>query len=287
MRRRPLTPRQVSLAIKTNRLVCLFSSIVVLGRLGKHEQIKTTMKSAKQRDVPQPAMREQTREKPRRTFPVQTAPEPVGEPARRPQAQRSAETQAKLIAAAISCLHQFGYSATSVTMVADEAGVSRGAMTHQYPTRTDLMLAVVEAVFEQDVQHYERTVAEKTPMQWIRELPATMWEVMSQPSGTAVIEIMLASRSDPELADKLRSMQNAIDRLSHPWIIERLEAAGLRDRPNGEAIHRLFVAAIRGLSLEALFRRDRADAENSVAVLSELLRLLYPDMDTEVTQQSS
>ncbi|MGQ7935781.1 TetR/AcrR family transcriptional regulator [Paraburkholderia sp. D1E] len=224
-------------------------------------------------------MTQRTKEKPPQTSKHDAASTPAAPPGRRPQAQRSAETQAKLIAAAISCLHRFGYSATSVTMVAEEAQVSRGAMTHQYPTRTDLMLAVVEAVYQQDVAHYERTVKEMPPLQWMRELPSTMWDVMSQPSGTAVMEIMLASRSDPELADKLREIQTGIDRMSHPWIVERLEAAGLRDHPNGEAIHRVFVAAIRGLSLEALFRRDRAEDENAVAVLSEMLRLLYPEIE--------
>ena len=49
-----------------------------------------------------------------------TKPDPAATPMaiRRPQAQRSAETQAKLIAAAIACLHRVGYSATTVTMVA-------------------------------------------------------------------------------------------------------------------------------------------------------------------------
>ncbi len=35
-------------------------------------------------------------------------------PARRPQAERSAETRARLIAAAIACLHRLGYGATTV-----------------------------------------------------------------------------------------------------------------------------------------------------------------------------
>jgi AcrR family transcriptional regulator len=213
-------------------------------------------------------------------------PVPAAVPMRRPQAQRSADTQSKLIAAAITCLHRMGYSATTVTMVADEAKVSRGAMSHQYPAKMDLMLAVVEAVYEADSQHYRQSLATKSSKQWLRELPAIMWDVISQPSGTAVMEIMLASRSDKELADKLRTKQGAIDVRAHEWVIERLAAAGLRDRPDGEAVHRLFVAAVRGLSLEALFRRNRADIERSVAVLEEILGLLYPAIDDKPSKRS-
>ncbi len=194
----------------------------------------------------------------------------------RPQAERSADTRNRLIDAAIACLARFGYSATTVSLVAEEAKVSRGAMTHQYPAKNDLMLAVVQAVYEKDGEHYRRTVVEKSPMRWRQDLPATMWDVISQPSGIAVIEIMLASRSDRDLADMLRAVQRDIDMTAHQWIVERLENAGLRDRPDGEAVHRLFVAAIRGLSLEGLFRRDRAGVEKSVAVLSEILGHLYP-----------
>jgi AcrR family transcriptional regulator len=208
--------------------------------------------------------------------PVGAAPKKRLAVQRRPHAERSASTQGRLIKAAINCLARVGYSQTTVSMVAQEAAVSRGAMTHQYAAKTDLMLAVVAAVFESDAEHHARTVAAMTPQQWISKLPATMWDLLSRPSAIAVMEIMLASRSDRELADKLRAMQAAIDVRSHQWIVDRLTSAGIKDRPDGEAIHRLFVAAVRGLAMEALFRRDSADVEKSVAVLGEILRLLYP-----------
>lgn len=198
---------------------------------------------------------------------------------RRPQAERSAQTRARLIAAAISCLHRLGYGATTVTVVAEEAGVSRGAMTHQFPAKTDLMLAVVRAVFRLDTDHYQRSVEEMSPVEWMRSLPWITWNAVSQPSGIAVMEIMLASRSDPELAERLREMQTRIDTEAHAWIVERHRAAGLEDRPDGEAVHRVFVAALRGLALEALYMRNRAEVEKSIEVLAEMVRHLYPALE--------
>jgi AcrR family transcriptional regulator len=222
---------------------------------------------------------------PRSAIVATTKSKPAVIPERRPQAQRSATTQAKLIAAAIACLHRVGYSATTVTMVADVAKVSRGAMSHQYPVKTDLMLAVVEAVFESDAEYYRQTAETCTPEQWVRDLPETVWNAISRPSGTAVMEIMLASRSDNQLAAKLSVLQKNIDARSHDWIVERFVAAGLGDRPNGDAIHRLFVAAIRGLSLEALFRQDRSDSKKSLAVLGELFGLLYPAVEAKPSRK--
>ncbi len=198
---------------------------------------------------------------------------------RRPQAERSAETRARLVAAAIACLHRVGYGATTVTLVAEAAGVSRGAMTHQFPAKTDMMVAVVRSVFRMDSDHYQRSVAELSPVEWMRSLPWIVWDAVSQPSGAAVMEIMLATRSDPELAERLREMQTRIDATAHAWIVERHRAAGLAERPDGEAVHRVFVAAVRGLALESLFMRDREEVEKSIAVLAELLRHLYPALN--------
>lgn len=197
-------------------------------------------------------------------------------PVRRPQAQRSAGTRAKLVDAAILCLHRVGYASTTVAMVAAEAGVSRGAMTHQFPAKTDLMLATVRAIFERDGEAYDRTAVGIDPVEWVRNLPTTMWSVMSQPSGIALLEILLASRSDPELADRLRDIQTRIDAQAHRWILDRLDAAGIAPRADTRAIHHLAVAAVRGLAIEALFMRDRAEIEKSIAVLTETLGALYP-----------
>src|SRR5277367_6449994 len=82
---------------------------------------------------------------------------------RQSQAERSAGTRARLIEGAIACLHRLGYAATTVSIVAQQAGVSRGAMTHQFPAKTDLMLAVVRAVFDRDSADYQRSAEGLTP----------------------------------------------------------------------------------------------------------------------------
>jgi AcrR family transcriptional regulator len=200
---------------------------------------------------------------------------------RRPQAERSADTRAKLVDAAITCLHRLGYGATTVSTVAEEAGVSRGAMTHHFPAKTDLMLAVVREVFERDSAHYNRSVELLSPIPWMRELPSTMWDVISRPSAIAVIEIMLASRSDPELNAKLHAIQTQIDKEAHEWIVERVLAAGLTLRSDAKAIHKLFVSAVRGLAIEAVFMRNRKEVEKSIGVLREMMEALYPGLADE------
>ena len=201
---------------------------------------------------------------------------------RRPQAERSADMRAKLIQAAITCLYRTGYSATTVSSVADEAGVSRGAMTHQFPAKTDLMLAVVQSVFEDDGAIHNRIISEMEPVQWLLALPQTMWGVISRPSGIAVMEIMLASRSEPDLAAQLRTQQKIIDERSHQWSAERIRAAGLEPVPEADAIHELYVAAVRGLALEAVFMNNADGVQRSLQVLTDMIRRLYPAIEDKL-----
>src|SRR5437016_12734331 len=63
---------------------------------------------------------------------------------RGPNAERRAATRAKIMEAAVRCLAEFGYAATSTPLVARLAKVSRGSLLHQFPTKVDLILAVAE-----------------------------------------------------------------------------------------------------------------------------------------------
>jgi AcrR family transcriptional regulator len=197
---------------------------------------------------------------------------------RRPQAERSADTRARLIEASIKCLQRTGYSATTVSTVAAEAGVSRGAMTHQFPAKTDLMLAVVGHVFNQDVDLYRGAAAATDSARFLLDLPDTMWRVISRPAGIAVIEIMLASRADPDLATSLRALQSRIDVQAHRWSEDLVRAAGLTPHPDAAAIHELYVAAVRGLAIEATFMDNRDGVQRSLRMLSEMMRRFYPDL---------
>src|ERR687893_1781717 len=69
---------------------------------------------------------------------------------KRTQAERSATTRAALVGAARRLWAERGYAAVGTPEIADAAGVTRGALYHQFADKAALFLAVVEAV-ESDV----------------------------------------------------------------------------------------------------------------------------------------
>jgi AcrR family transcriptional regulator len=78
----------------------------------------------------------------------------VNEP--RTQADRSAATKEALIAAARPLFAQHGFGGVGTEAIVRAAGVTRGAMYHQFADKTELFAAVFEAV-EEDVN---RRIAE-------------------------------------------------------------------------------------------------------------------------------
>jgi AcrR family transcriptional regulator len=62
------------------------------------------------------------------------------------QAQRSAATQAALLEAARPLFAEHGYAAISTDQIARAAGVTRGALYHQFSGKEELFAAVVEQI---------------------------------------------------------------------------------------------------------------------------------------------
>jgi AcrR family transcriptional regulator len=65
---------------------------------------------------------------------------------RRTQADRTAATRNALVAAARTLFAAHGYADVGTERIARAAGVSRGALYHQFPAKADLFAAVLEAV---------------------------------------------------------------------------------------------------------------------------------------------
>src|SRR6185503_14060113 len=69
------------------------------------------------------------------------------EPApRRTQADRSASTREALIRAARPLFAEHGFAGVATEAIVSAAGVTRGAMYHQFADKTELFAAVFEAV---------------------------------------------------------------------------------------------------------------------------------------------
>jgi AcrR family transcriptional regulator len=77
----------------------------------------------------------------------------------RTQAERSAATRAALIGAGRRLFAERGYAAVGTPELVAAAGVTRGALYHQFAGKADLFLAVYEAVEQEVVERIGELVA--------------------------------------------------------------------------------------------------------------------------------
>ena len=119
---------------------------------------------------------------------------------RRTQEERSAATQARLLDAAVACLVELGYGGTTTTVVAERAGVSRGAQLHHFATRAELVGAAVQHVFAGLTEDYRAGFASVAASpDRVHGAIELLWSIYLQPRHLAALDLYLAARTDAEL----------------------------------------------------------------------------------------
>lgn len=207
-------------------------------------------------------------------------PAPVtGRPRRGSHAIRRAATRAKVFEATIACLHELGYAPTSTPLVAERAGVSRGAMLHQFPTKTDLIVAVMDYLIQlRNQMTADRLAAFEPGLPQMLALTQAYWEVYKTPYSTAMVEILMGSRADKDLSKRLRPMLRDIARgqAERTWRIA--EEAGITDRTAIEVLVRHDSATMRGLAIDLMAADDAEPVEAAFQMLQSRSHALIREL---------
>lgn len=181
----------------------------------------------------------------------------------------------RLIAAAVTVLRRVGYAATTMQLVIEEAGVSRGAVLHHFPTRIDMIVSVAQQAAKVQNRMVASRLASLSPgIPLFLRLTEGTWEAMSTPIGLALVEILSAARSDAQLREKLLEVVNQFEADQLSGVLEVAEAAGLHDRDAVERMVRLNRAAMRGLAIEIMLTERSREVENALELLSWYKRAL-------------
>jgi AcrR family transcriptional regulator len=189
---------------------------------------------------------------------------------RRTQAERRNETQAAILAASIRLLAENGYAGFSASRVASRAGVSRGALEHYFPKRNDLIAAATRHAMREAVEHARalaRTATRSTDP--VAKFLKDSEHFFFRPVYRAMIEIMIAARSDRALARIVHPIaQDARNVLNSIWI-DTLGAAG-HARKNAQRFVELTHYLLRGLFLVTNWLPYRIDRREVIRVWHRL-----------------
>ena len=119
-------------------------------------------------------------------------------------AERMAETRERLLDAVLDTLAERGYAATSTTEIARRPGLTRGAQLHHFGTKDQMMVAAVEHLAGRiQAVDVEAGLAHVPGPDRVRTALAIMSQLFTGALPDAYVELWVASRTHPELADAL------------------------------------------------------------------------------------
>jgi AcrR family transcriptional regulator len=124
------------------------------------------------------------------------APRPLV-PARQARAVR---TRAQLVAAARALLGDRGLAGAPTAAVAARAQVSHGALFRHFPHKTELLLAVTEAILADLRGAFAVELGPAPAGDPLTAACAALWRVFRRPDMRVVLEIYVAARTDGALA---------------------------------------------------------------------------------------
>lgn len=131
------------------------------------------------------------------------------------QQTKSENTRAAILDATIECFYELGYGNTTTEKVAKQAGVSRGAMLHHFPSRIDLVRAAVVHLNQRRLQLYtaqELKIQEDAEHTQISEGIESFWGQLKTPLYTVFHELQVAARTDDDLKEVLEQTSREFDR---------------------------------------------------------------------------
>lgn len=188
---------------------------------------------------------------------------------REPQQDRSRATRARLLESAIVCLAEQGWTASTVAVVAEHAGVSRGAAQHHFPTREALFTAALEHVTHERGEQLRSHVRAHRGQLDTRAVVDLVFELFTGTFFRAALMLWVAAASEPQLRAHVVPLEARIGREVHHVVVDLLGAdettSGVRETVQAT------LDLARGLGLANLLTDDRRRRNRIAAQWARIL----------------
>ncbi|WP_210590315.1 TetR/AcrR family transcriptional regulator [Streptomyces sp. GESEQ-35] len=188
-------------------------------------------------------------------------------PARRTQEQRRAETERRVLDAAMALIARSGSRAVTLAEVGEAAGYSRGIVYHHFGSRERLLEAVVDEAQRFDVPAYQGDGLDHL----VRIIEAYLCNVARRtPSARAFLQLWgEAIAADPVLAPLFARRDADFRQLLANVVRQGVADGSIRPDANPAAAAVLIVALVRGTGLQLI---AQPPVRNVPALIQEATR---------------
>ncbi|MFT3821294.1 MAG: helix-turn-helix domain-containing protein [Rubrivivax sp.] len=199
---------------------------------------------------------------------------------RRTQAERSAETRRRILDAALALLGERGYAGLRTSDVAAAAGVSKGAQTHHFPSKDELVVAVVEHVFVRATEQARvRARRAASPDEAIKALLADAQEFFFSELFLIALDLAIQGRLRDERSNSVTEL-SAATRLpveAH-WRAALIESGVPADA--ADDLLWLSLSIVRGLAVRRLWQHDAPRFKRVLRRWREMAALYLASLQT-------
>lgn len=190
---------------------------------------------------------------------------------RKTQAERSRETQTRILEASVELMRQRGYAHFRTAEVAQLAGVSRGAQLHHFPTKESLVQATLQHVFDKSLARTQRLVSRPAPDGDVLErIIEDAREFFFQGEFFITLDIVM-SVPDTGLRNKVLAMAKASRLPAEEAWLQVLIRSGIPPQVADDILW-LTLSIVRGFAVRMLWQDEPDRFDRLFAIWQEIAR---------------
>jgi AcrR family transcriptional regulator len=178
-----------------------------------------------------------------------------------PQQQRSEETRARIIGTAFAVFARNGYETASVAEICDEAGLSKGAFYHHFPSKQAVFQELIDNwLVELDVSLRQAMMGKATVPERFYAMARLLRQVFKEAQGSLPIFLEFwehASRNPEEWEMTIIPFRRYTDFMAR--IIQEGIDEGSLKQVDPQTASRALVSLAVGLLLQGLIDANRVD----------------------------
>lgn len=200
----------------------------------------------------------------------------------RSRQERTADSRALILDAAVDCLVQYGYSGASTLVIQARAGVSRGRLLHHFRSRDELLVAAAQHLATGRLAQTEERVAgalngRPEGPDRVDACVELLWETFQEPPFWAAMELWTAARTNPALAAALRPEERRL-RDAIRAVADRIWGPVVCAHPRFPELREVLFTSMRGAALPYAFEDRPAATDPHLPIWKSLAhRLLFDD----------
>ncbi|MDR7300256.1 TetR/AcrR family transcriptional regulator [Haloactinomyces albus] len=181
----------------------------------------------------------------------------------RSRRERTADSRALILDAAVDCLIEHGYAGTSTVVIQAKAGISRGRLLHHFPSRDELLVAAAQHLAGTRLAQLEERVTrllanEPEGRRRVDRCIELLWATFQEPHFWAAMELWNAARTNPALSAVLRPEEREL-RTAIRSVTDRIWGPVVTAHPRYHELRELLFTSMRGAAMPYAFE-DRPAA---------------------------